>query len=180
MSDSLWPHGLYCPWNSPGQNTGVGSLYLLQGIFSTQGSNPGLPHCRQILYELSHQESPINIILILHKLEFPTSSYYLWGLKAWALKLEIIPLICYITWNKRSGLPHNVAEPWHQLPVSHFLHVERIELCCDSASVSWCSHCPQPQVLLTVLWVGSSHPCHNSKGSRRQALYFIPPYFVAF
>ena len=42
-------------WNSPGQNTGVGSLSLLQGIFPTQGSNPGLPHCRQILYQLSHK-----------------------------------------------------------------------------------------------------------------------------
>ena len=45
--------GLYSPWNSPGQNTGVGSLSLLQGIFSTQGLNSGLPHCRQILYQLS-------------------------------------------------------------------------------------------------------------------------------
>ena len=43
MSDSLWPHGLYSPWNSPGQNTGVGDLYLLQGIFPTQGSEPR-PH----------------------------------------------------------------------------------------------------------------------------------------
>ena len=59
VSDSLWPHGLYSPWNSPGQNTGVGSLSLLQGIFPTQGSNPGLPHCRQILYQLSHKRSPI-------------------------------------------------------------------------------------------------------------------------
>ena len=58
MSNSLWPHGLYSPWNSPGQNTGVGSLSLLQGIFPTQGLNPGLPHCRQILYQLSHQGSP--------------------------------------------------------------------------------------------------------------------------
>ena len=40
-------HGPHSPWNSPGQNTGVGSLSLLQGIFPTQGSNPGLPHCRQ-------------------------------------------------------------------------------------------------------------------------------------
>ena len=55
--DSLQPHGL-CPWNSPGQNTGVGSLSLLQGIFPTQRLNPGLLHCRQILYQLSHQESP--------------------------------------------------------------------------------------------------------------------------
>ena len=41
-----------------GQNTGGGSLSLLQGIFPTQGSNPGLPHCRQILYQLSHKGSP--------------------------------------------------------------------------------------------------------------------------
>ena len=46
------------PWNSPGQNTGVGRCSLLQGIFPTQGSNRGLPHCRQILYQLSHQGSP--------------------------------------------------------------------------------------------------------------------------
>ena len=57
VSDSLQPHGLHSPWNSPGQNTGVGSLSRLQGIFPTQGSNPGLPHCRQILYHLSHQET---------------------------------------------------------------------------------------------------------------------------
>ena len=40
VSDSLWPHGIHSPWNSPGQNTGVGSRSVLQGIFSTQGSNP--------------------------------------------------------------------------------------------------------------------------------------------
>ena len=59
VSDSLQPHGLYSPWNSPGQNTGVGSLSLLQGIFPTQGSKPGLLHCRQILYQLSHKGSPV-------------------------------------------------------------------------------------------------------------------------
>ena len=58
VSNSLWPHGLYSPRNSPGQNTGVGSLSLLQGIFPTQGSNPCLPHCRQILYLLRHKGSP--------------------------------------------------------------------------------------------------------------------------
>ena len=58
VSDSLWPHGLYSPWNSPGQNTGVGSLSLLQGIFPTQGSNPGHPNCQQILYQLSHKRNP--------------------------------------------------------------------------------------------------------------------------
>ena len=44
MSDSLQSHGLYCSWNSPGQNIGMSSLSLFQGIFLTQGSNPGLPH----------------------------------------------------------------------------------------------------------------------------------------
>ena len=58
VSDSLRPHGLYNPWNSPGQNTGMGSFSLLQGIFPTQGSNPGLPHCRWSLYQLSHSGSP--------------------------------------------------------------------------------------------------------------------------
>ena len=47
-----------CPWNSPGQNTRVGSLSLLRGIFPTQGLNPGFPHCRQILHQLSHKGSP--------------------------------------------------------------------------------------------------------------------------
>ena len=69
-SDSLWPHGLYSPWKSPGQNTGVGSLLLLQEIFPTQGSNSGLPHGRQILYQLSHKGSP----RILEWVDYPFSS----------------------------------------------------------------------------------------------------------
>ena len=61
--DSLWPHGnppwnSYSPWNPPGQNTGVGSLSLLQRIFPTQGLNPCLLHCKWILYQLSHKGSP--------------------------------------------------------------------------------------------------------------------------
>ena len=58
MSDSLRPHGLYSAWDSPGQNTGVGGRSLLQRIFPTQGRDPGLPHCRRILHQLSHQGSP--------------------------------------------------------------------------------------------------------------------------
>ena len=58
MFDSLRLHGLYSSWNSPGQNTGVGSLSLLQGISPTQGLNPGLPQDRQILYQLSHKGNP--------------------------------------------------------------------------------------------------------------------------
>ena len=75
VSDSLWPHGLYSPWNSPGQNTGVGSLSLLQGIFPTQGLNPGLLHCRQILYQLSHKESPPKLSSFISYFLF---SYIFW------------------------------------------------------------------------------------------------------
>ena len=53
---TLWP--IYSPWNSLGQNTGVASLSLLQGIFPTHRSNPGLPHCKRILYQLSHKGRP--------------------------------------------------------------------------------------------------------------------------
>ena len=62
MSDSLRPHGLKptrlrCPWDFPGKGTRVRCHFLLQGIFPTQGSNPGLLHCRQTLYPLSRQGS---------------------------------------------------------------------------------------------------------------------------
>ena len=75
MSDSLRPHGRYSPWNSPGQTTGVGSLSLLQGIFPTQGSNPGLLHCRKILYQLNHKGSP----RILEWVAYPFSSRSSWS-----------------------------------------------------------------------------------------------------
>ena len=52
------PMNLYSPWNSPGQNAGVGNRSLFQGIFPTQGLNPGFLNCRCILYQLSHQGSP--------------------------------------------------------------------------------------------------------------------------
>ena len=74
MFNFLRPHGLYSLWNSPGQNTGVGSHSFLQGIFPTQGSNPGLLHCRQILYQPSHQGSP----RILEWVAYPFSSGSSW------------------------------------------------------------------------------------------------------
>ena len=68
MSGSLQPHGLYSPWTSLGQNTRVGSLSLLQGIYPAQGLNPGLPHCRRILYQLSHQ---LSLLLLSLKTMIP-------------------------------------------------------------------------------------------------------------
>ena len=63
----LQPIRLLCPWNSPGKNTGVGSHSFLQEVFLTQGSNLGLPNCKQILYHLNHQGSPnINMCAYLY------------------------------------------------------------------------------------------------------------------
>ena len=69
VSNSLQPHGLHSPWNSPDQNTGVGCHFLLQGIFLTQESNPSLLHllhCRLILYQLSHKGSPRILEWVVH------------------------------------------------------------------------------------------------------------------
>ena len=91
VSDSLQPHGLYVahqvlhPWNFPGKSTGVGCHFLLQGIFPTQGSNLGLPNCRQMLYHLSHQGIYMWVICIFLSVIFMIlnliiwKAYYLWG-----------------------------------------------------------------------------------------------------
>ena len=117
MSNSLQPHGLYSqrnspdqdkvkvvqscltlcepmncsPWNSPGQNTGVGSLSLLQGIFPTQGSNLSLPHCGWILYQLSHKGNASNA-WALGCQEFPLS---IWPLPLSFLLVAFPVLHCF-------------------------------------------------------------------------------------
>ena len=79
QSRELQLFGLLCPWSSAGKNIGVGSHFLLQGIFLTQRSNPDLPHCRQILYWLSHQgehsiqvwqKSIFGVVFVIFWLEF--------------------------------------------------------------------------------------------------------------
>ena len=57
------PARLFCPWEFPGNSTGVGCHFLLQGIFPTQESNQSLLHCKQILYQLSYQGSPIEVLI---------------------------------------------------------------------------------------------------------------------
>ena len=74
VSDSLRHHGIYSLWNFPGQNTGVGSLTLLQRIFPTQELNPCLPLWKWILYQLSHKEIPRT----LESLTCPFSSGSFW------------------------------------------------------------------------------------------------------
>ena len=71
VSDSLRPHGLWpirllCPRDPPGKNTRVSCHFLFQGIFPTQGSNPGLPHCSWTLYCLSHQGSLVYVYVYIH------------------------------------------------------------------------------------------------------------------
>ena len=78
VSGSLWPRRLWlarllCPWDSPSKNTGVGCHALLQGISPTQRSNPGLPHCGQILYRLSHQGSPRILVWVTYPFSRGTS-----------------------------------------------------------------------------------------------------------
>ena len=86
-SRTLQPHGLHSPWNSPGQNTGVGSHSLLQGIFPTQGWNPGLPHCRQIPAKPpgKHKNTGVGSLTLLLSI-FPTQESN-WGLRhcRWSL-----------------------------------------------------------------------------------------------
>ena len=76
-----------CPWNFPGKSTGVGCHYLLQGIFLTQGLNPGLLHCRQMLYHLSHQGNPKEIEDDSEKMESPCS----WIGRVNIVKMVILP-----------------------------------------------------------------------------------------
>jgi len=83
VSDSLQPHGLYptrllCPWDFPGNSTGVDCHFLLQQIFPTQGWNPGLPHCRQTLYHLSHHFSKYLyyfVMLLAYATNVPSYDY---------------------------------------------------------------------------------------------------------
>ena len=96
VSDSLWPHGVYSPWNPPDQNTRVGSLSLLQGVFPSQGWNPGLLHCRQVLYHLSHQGSPINEYMaqwVKNLLQCRRHGFDLWVRKiSWKRKRQPTPV----------------------------------------------------------------------------------------
>ena len=99
MSNSLQPHWLYsvrlfCPWNSPGENSGVGCHSLLQGIIQTQGLNPGLLHCRQIVYHLSHQGSSQSVCNHVHRLVADFMNDY----------LEILGLFFFIWHNQKVNI----------------------------------------------------------------------------
>ena len=139
MSDSLQHHRLYSPWNSPGKNTGVGSLSLLQEIFPTQGSNPGLLQYRWILYQLSHKGSPRILewvsCLSLLQLIFPTQEsnwcllhcrQILYQLSYQGCILCLLPINTSITWLKATSFTfHNTH---HIVLQNFFLSVTLTEL----------------------------------------------------
>ena len=152
MSDSLQSHGLQptrplCPWNSPGKNTGVGYHFLLQGTFSTQGSNLGLLYCRQMLYYLSYQGSlstlrtgRITLHLYCTK---NTEVFSSWGSETTkASKLE-------------DGIPHDQISNFYYVPTDLFqighicdalkLYSLWIPLVTDGSQSLWAQHrCPFP------------------------------------
>ena len=137
VSDSLWLHRLYSPWNSPGQNTGVGSLSLLQGIFPTQGLNPGLPHCRQILYQLSHQGS---LIFVKYQLIIDVWVYF--------LTLDSIPFV-YMSLDSHTMLQFcSKFQNWQ---------VWVLQLCFAFLRLFWLSGAPCHSIwICRLLWVVSS------------------------
>ena len=131
MSDSLQPHGLYSPWNSPGQNTGVDSLSLLQGIFPTQGSIPGLPHCRRILNQLSHKGSPRILEWVAYPLSSRSSRPRNWtGVSCIAGRfspnLKYLRPFCFPIWNLPTlleALIFSLSSVWNS--PSPILHLDR-------------------------------------------------------
>ena len=109
MSDSLWCHGLkptrlFWPWDLPGKNTGVGSHFLLQGIFLTQGSKLRLLHCRWILYCLSHQGSSITEIVNINS---NIKIYKEWLKRCWIRTVLFLKINFQNYRNKKTKLREN-------------------------------------------------------------------------
>ena len=126
VSDSLRPYGLYSPWISPGQTTGVGSLSLLQGIFPTQGSNPGLPHFRRILYQLNHKGSqkgkkPMAELLVLLTLNW-------WVLASLPYHPMAPPFISYGTSIYQLLRPQTLATSSPHLSIVHIQIINKISM----------------------------------------------------
>ena len=151
------PQGFSVHGDSPGRNTGVGCHALLQGIFPTQGSQPGLPHCRQIPYCLSQQESP----RILEWVAYPFSRRSSWP-RHWT-RVSCIAGVFFTSWaTRKAPSPHYLVAhsicPWKdcipqllcdvvQLVSPVWLFVTQwtatFNVSCPSLSLSVCSNsCP--------------------------------------
>ena len=110
------------PWNSPDQNTGVGCLSLLQGIFPIQRSNLGVPHCKRILYQLSHQGSP----RILEWVTYPFSSG-----SSWPRDLTGVSCIAggfFTSWATRKALFFMKANVSYLMQSHNFLFTDKKQM----------------------------------------------------
>ena len=108
LGNPMAPARLLCQWDFPGKNTGVGCHFLLEGIFPIQGSNPGLLHCRQIIFHLSHQRSPTfsqgspspsHSLHLQHYLLLPLYTYLIVPVNCtthWALGQPCFPTFTYL------------------------------------------------------------------------------------
>ena len=118
VSDSLSPSGpktarLLCPWDSPGKNSAVGCHALPQGIFPTQGSNPGLPHCKQILYRRASREA---LVALYGRLNFKDDRSVQFSLAAQSRPILCNPMDCSMP-----GFPVH-----HRFPEIAQTHVHRV------------------------------------------------------
>ena len=146
VSYSLWPHGLCSPWNSPGHNTGMCSLSLLQGIFPNQESNLGLLHCRQILYQLSYEKSNNNF-----SVQF---SHSVMSDSLWPHEPQYARPPC---------LSRTPGVYWNSCPSSQWCHTT------ISPSVILFSSCPQSLPASGLLqWVSSLHQVAKVLGFQLQ------------
>ena len=122
MSNSLQPQGPYSPWNSPGQNPAVGSLSLLLAIVPTQGSNPGIPHCRWILYQLSHKRSPRTLewVAFPFSRDLPDP-----GIKAGspALQADSLPTELQVNFSRLYMVSQTYLTTEHGLHTTHILPI---------------------------------------------------------
>ena len=138
-----------CPWNSPGQNTGVGSLSLLQRIFPTQGLNPGLLHCRWILYQLSHKGSPRILEWVLGHFSCVQLS-----VTPWTMALQAPLSMGFSRQEYWSGLPFPSLLQWVAHPFSRgsSLPRSRTGVSCIAAGffTNWAIREAQSTYVLTV------------------------------
>ena len=174
MSYSLQPCGRYSPWNSPGQNTGAGSLSCLQGIFPTQTSYPGLPHCRRILYQLSHKGSPRILEWAAYLISRGSSQP-----RSWTGVSCIAGRFC-TNWARR-GKPHYVSVQFSRSVVSDSLWphgLQHTRLPCPSPTPEACSNsCPSgqwyhPTISFSILPFSSCLQFFPASGSFPRSQFF--------
>ena len=115
------PTRLLWPWNSPGKNTGVGNHSLLQGIFLTQGLNPGLLHYRQIIYRLSHQGNPKAICKDYLACKCQSQEPNPFNLQSIHLKQHSALLLKYLRMSAKTNPLHNLRAPgsWFEFSSSY-------------------------------------------------------------